>query len=162
MPVTVPTPVTRYFQPGLTKVYVVPVIAAFTTTGATMAELGAATDVTYDIAEVSGFSVSTADIAVPDWGTRFVGSIPGRITADSASITFYASATGADVRSILTQDLNTYIAFFGNGAVTGSEADYYKVTVSSVSHVRATEDAPKLMVGFTVRAVKENLLYPTS
>ncbi len=164
MPLTVPALVTRFFQPELTKWYWMTTIAAFSTTGATIAELGASStvDITGDLVDSSGFTVSTADLATPDANLRFVGSIPARKTADAASQDFYASATGADIRATLTDGLAGYLVRFLNGAVTGSSTDYFKVTVSSVSVVPAVEDVVKIHVNYTVRAVNLGKLYPTS
>lgn len=158
---TTPTPVTRYFQPAKTAVYWVPTIASLAVP--TIAEVTAtATQVLQaDIASISGFMITGSNIDVPDLGKRFAGKVSGRITASDSSITFYASATGADVRSIFTLGLAGYIAIFANGGVTGSAADYYKVTVLSVGRSRDIEAVPTLEVGFSIVDYNEGGLYPT-
>jgi hypothetical protein len=115
-----------------------------------------------DIASVDGFLVTGANIETPDLGKKFNGKVSGRISASDSSITFYASATGADVRSIFTLGLAGYVAFFANGAVTGSAADYYKVTVTSVGRSRDIEAVPTLQVMFAIVDYNEGGLYPTS
>lgn len=158
---TTPTAVTRYFQPGQTAVYWITTIASLAVP--TIAEVTATTSQVLqgDIAAVNGFLITGTNIDVPDLGKRFNAKVSGRITAADSSITFYASATGADVRSIFTLGLAGYLAFFANGAVTGSAADYYKVTVLSVGRSRDIEAVPTLEVGFSIVNYSEGLLYPT-
>lgn len=161
---TTPTPVTRYFQPGLSAVYW---ITTLTLSAPTIAQVTATTSqvLQADIAEIDGWLVEGQNIDTPDLGTRLVPKVPGRITAADSSLTFYASATAADVRSIFTVStppLTGYIAFFANGAVTGSAADYYKVTVNSVGRSRAIDSVPTLKVMFSIVAYNEGGVYPTS
>jgi hypothetical protein len=158
---TTPTPVTRYFQPGTTAVYWIPTL---TLTAPTIAQVTATTSqvLQADIAAVSGFLIQGANIEAPDLGKRFNTKVPGRISASDSTITFYASATAADVRSIFTLGLAGYIAFFANGAVTGSAADYYKVTVNAVGRSRDIEAVPTLEVMFSIVAYNEGGVYPTS
>lgn len=158
---TTPTPVTRYFQPGTTAVYW---ITALTLAAPTIAQVTATTSqvLQADIESVSGFLVQGQNIDTPDLGKKFAGKVSGRITAADSTITFYASATAADVRSIFTLGLAGYIAFFANGAVTGSAADYYKVTVSSVGRSRDIEAVPTLVVTFAIVDYNEGGVYPTS
>jgi hypothetical protein len=160
---TTPTPVTRYFQPGTTAVYW---ITSLTLTLPTIAQVTATTSqvLQADIAAVTGFKITGQNIETPDLGKRFNTKVAGRTTAEDGMITFYASATGADVRSIFTVSnppLAGYIAFFANGAVTGSAADYYKVTVSSVGRGRDIEAVPTLDVLFAITDFNEGGLYPT-
>lgn len=159
MPATAIAAASRYFQPGTTKVLVLPSLASLTA-GATRAEINAGTDVSGDVAAINGFTVTTAQIDTPDLGKRFTGRIPGRLTADDSSVTFYADVTGADVRTVLTRDLNTFIAIMDGGDVAGRKADYFQVTVGSVGKVRDMEDAPRLTVTFTIRDFGENKTVP--
>lgn len=158
---TTPTPVTRYFQPGTTAVYW---ITSLTLTAPTIAQVTATTSqvLQADIASVSGFLIQGANLETPDLGKKFNGKVSGRISASDSTITFYASATAADVRSIFTQGLAGYIAFFANGAVTGSAADYYKVTVTAVGRSRDIEAVPTLEVIFAIVDYNEGGVYPTS
>lgn len=161
MPATVMAAAVRYFQPEITKVLVIPTIAA-TTLVPTRAEMNAGTNVSNDVAGWSGWGVTSANIATPDLGRRFTSSIPGRITVDDSSITFYADITGADIRTALLRDQNTNIAILDGGDIAGSKMDVFKVTVSAVGKVRDIEDAPRLTVSFTIRAFAENVTIPTT
>lgn len=156
------TPATRYFQPEVTKVFVLPAVAAADLTP-TLSEITGGTDVTGDLADWTGWSVTSNDIVTPDLAHRFNSSIPGRITADASSITWYADLTGVnDIRTVLQRDQNTFLAIMDGGNVIGSLMDVFKVTVSSVGKIRAVEDAPKLTVMFTIRDFAEDLPIPAA
>lgn len=155
MPATPMAAASRYFQPGTTKIIVIPSIASLTT-GATRAEINAGTDVSGDVAAINGFMVSSAQIDTPDLGGRFVKRVPGRLNADDSSITFFADVTGTDVRTVLARDQQTNIGIMDGGDVVGRKADYFAVTVASVGKVRDMEDAPRITVTFSIRDYGEN------
>jgi hypothetical protein len=159
MPATAIAAANRYFQPGTTKVIVIPSIASLTA-GATRGEINAGTDVSGDVAAINGFQITSNQIDTPDLGGRFTKRVPGRLAADDSSITFYADVTGADIRTVLTRDLNTYIGLMDGGDVAGRKADYFQVRVASVGKVRDLEDAPRLTVTFTIRDYGENKTIP--
>jgi len=150
---------TRYFQPGTTKVLVLPSIASLSA-GATRAEINAGTDVSGDVAGINGFQVTSGQLDTPDLGGRFTKRVPGRLTADDSSITFYADIAGTHIRTVLSRDQNTYIGILDGGDVTGRKADYFQVTVAAVGKVRDMEDAPRLTVTFTIRDYGENKTVP--
>jgi Tfp pilus assembly protein PilX len=158
---TTPTPVTRYFQPGTTAVYW---ITTLTLTAPTIAQVTATTSqvLQADIAAVNGFLIQGANIEAPDLGKRFNTKVPGRITASDSSITFYASRRLPTCARSSRWASPGYIAFFANGAVTGSAADYYKVTVNSVGRSRDIEAVPTLEVMFSIVDYNEGGVYPTS
>lgn len=150
---------TRYFQPGTTKVIVIPALASLSA-GATRAEINAGTDVSGDVAAINGFTITSNQIDTPDLGTRFTKRVPGRLVADDSSIQFYASVDGADIRTILSRDQNTFIGIMDGGDTAGRKADYFQVTVASVGKVRDLEDSPRLTVTFTIRDYGENKTIP--
>src|SRR5690554_4879036 len=92
-------PTTRYIPPGVRQYYFVPTIAD--KNAPTRTELDAGTDLTGEIAEVSGFQATSESVDTPDLLSRFTSRVPGRITADDSSITFYASQDSDDVRTLL-------------------------------------------------------------
>lgn len=150
------TSAVRYFQPGTTKVVVA---AAY----ASIANIAAGTDVSADVAAINGFTTTSADLPVPSLGQVFTGSIPGRLTADSSSIDFYASATGADIRAVLTLGQNTNIVILANGLASGSEMDVYPVRVASLGTVRDLEGVPVIRVNFSITSQPtEHSTYPVS
>lgn len=159
MPATAAAAASRYFQPGVTKVIIIPSIASLSA-GATRAEINAGTDVSGDVAAINGFTVNSAQIDTPDLGIRFTKRIPGRLTADDSSVDFYASVDGNDIRTLLARDQNTYVGILDGGDVAGRKADYFKVVVASLGKVRSMEDAPRITVGFSIADYGENKTLP--
>ena len=158
-----PTPLTatvRYIPPGTRKVYWLTTIASYAT-AVTRAEINAGTDLTNEIAEMSGFSVTSASVETPDLSTRFTAKIPGRITADDSSISFYASSTSADVRSVLPRDTAGYVIILPEGDVPTQKMDVYPAKVASTAVDTAMEDPEKINVQFTVTRIPAlNLTIP--
>lgn len=152
-------PSTRYYPPGTRRVYWLPAVASVSSP--TRAELDAGIDLTGEIAAMSGFSVSSATISVPDLATRFAPDIPGQITAASSSITFYASEDSDDIREILPRDQAGYIAVLWEGDQAGRSMDVYPVSVTSVPKDVTTTNAGQMSVDFAVTAVPaENVEIP--
>jgi hypothetical protein len=149
-----PTPLTatvRYIPPGTRKVYWVTTIATYTSP--TRAELNAGTDLSAEIAEMSGFTVTSDSVDTPDLSTRFTAKIPGRITADDSSISFYASSTSSDVRTVLPRDTAGFVVILPEGDVTGQKMDIFPAKVASTAVDTAMEDPAKINIQFTVTRV---------
>lgn len=150
---------TRYIPPGTRAYYWVPTIA--NKAAPTRAELDAGTDLTREIAEVSGFQTTSESADTPDLGSRFTSKIPGRITADDSSITLYASQNSQDVRQLLPRDSSGFIVQFPEGDVASRTMDVFPVKVSSAPKETSIEDPGKIMVQFTVTSEpKENITVP--
>lgn len=141
----------RFFAPEITKVYFVPTIADLQSP--TRAELDAGDDISGEIADISGFTVTSGMIGTPDLGSRFTSQIGGRTQADASSITFYASQDGADIRDVLQRGLAGYLVFMDGGDVPAQPMDVFPVDVTSVGKVRSTGDqASQLTVSFAITA----------
>jgi hypothetical protein len=151
MPITPnqPASITRYFAVGTTQVLFCPAIAS--KAAPTFAELDAGTELTRDIADLSGWATSSNFIDVPDLVTRFTGKIPGRITAEDSSLTFYGDEDrgAGDVGELLPRDTEGYIVFADGGLASGI-GDVFHVKVGSNSMQRSMDDAAKRMVSFAV------------
>jgi len=152
---------TRYFDPETTKIYFIPTIA--TVTAPTRLEIDAGTDLSDEIADLSGWVVSGEDIPTPDAGSRFTSNIPGRINAEGSSLTFYASDDGVDVRTVLPRDTNGFIAWMDGGDVAANKMDVYPVRVLSNGKMRNLgNEAAKLQVQFSITSKPaENVAVPT-
>lgn len=150
---------TRYIPPGTRQYYFVPSIAS--KSAPLRAELDAGTDLTGEVAEVSGFQTTSESTDTPDLGSRFTSKIPGRITADDSSITLYASEDSQDVRQLLPRDTAGFVVQFPEGDVAGRTMDVFPVKVSSAPKETSIEDPGKIMVQFTVTSEPaENLTVP--
>ncbi|MFF0597924.1 phage tail tube protein [Streptomyces antibioticus] len=138
----------RYIPPGTRQYYFVPSIA--TKAAPSRAELNAGTDLTGEIADVSGFQTTSESQETPDLGTRFTSKIPGRITADDSSITMYASEDSQDVRQLLPRDTTGFIVQFPEGDEAGKTMDVFPVKVASAPKMTDIEDPAKIEVQFTI------------
>ena len=157
-----PTPLTatsRYIPPGTRKFYWVTTIA--TQASPTRAELNAGIDLTNEIAEIAGFSVTSASTEVPDLSGRFTGKIPGRIVADDSSMSFWASSTSADARSVLPRDTAGFMVVLPEGDIPTQKMDVWPAKVSSCVVDTAIEDPAKINVAFTITKVpSQNVTIP--
>jgi hypothetical protein len=150
MPPTKIAATQRFFRPGLTKVYWVVAIATYT--APTRAEINLGVDVSDEIAEINGFTVTSDSVDTPDLGSRFVSKIPGRINAEDSSLNFYASSTGFnDARSVLPRDTSGFVIFMDAGDVsTTGRMDIYPAKVASHGKLRGIEDPGMTQAAFTV------------
>ena len=145
---------TRYIPPGVRKIYFVTTISNYLSP--TRGELNAGIDLSNEVAEVSGFTVTSDTTDTPDLSGRFVPVIAGRIKADSSSLSFYASSNSSDVRTVLPRDTVGYIVFLWEGDVTGQRMDVFpvKVTVSALDG--NMEDPEKVNISFAITRVPAN------
>lgn len=153
---------TRYIDPAVTKCYYVPTIAAANLTP-TRVELNAGTDLSPQVADWSGWTVTSNLVDTPDLGTTFTSKITGRTESADSSLTMYASKNGVDVRALLPRLTTGYIVFMDGGDIAANKCAVYPVTVSSCSLVRTVSgtEAAKVMVQFAITAQPgENLTVP--
>lgn len=143
---------TRFFAPEISKVFFATSLADYLA-GAERAEIAAATDITNEIADLTGWDVTAGSIDTPDLGSRFTSRIAGRLTTSEPSITFYASLDGDDVRELLSRGTSGFVIFMDGGDVPTQPSDIFPVEVNSLGKVRTTgEQAHQLTVGFTITA----------
>jgi hypothetical protein len=160
MPATPITPASRFFRPGITKVSWIVSIANIASP--TRLELNAGSDLSKDVADISGWMVSGQKIDTPDLNSRFVSNIPGLTSADESAITFYAGETGADVRTLMPRDTAGYIVWLDGGDVAGRKMDVFPVRVLSVGKVRSMgAEAARLTIQYAVTSEPaENVTIP--
>jgi len=153
--------VDRYFPTGVTKYYWIPDI--LDPENPTRAELDAGIDLSPQIAEVDGFTVSSDEIEVPDINSRFTSKIGGRISADDSSLVMYANRNGVDVRAILPRGETGFVGRLGGGDVAAYKMDIFPVTVISLSKAFGTDDeAAQITVQFSVSSEPiEDVAIPT-
>jgi hypothetical protein len=90
----------RFFQPGVVGILYLPTIAA-TTLIPTTAEVTAGTDLTREVDDWSGWTVSTAFIETKDASTVLRPQLAGAVTFEGSSLTFNGSKNGTDARTDL-------------------------------------------------------------
>lgn len=151
---------TRYFDPEITKVYFVATIAD--KAAPTRVEMDAGVDLSGEIADLSGWVVSGAQINTPDLGSRFTSSIPGRTNAEDSSLTFYSDQAGVDVRAELPRDTAGFVLWLDGGDVAGNLMDVYPVRVLSNGKMRSVgEEAARIQVQFSITSEPaENVTVP--
>lgn len=151
---------TRYFDPEVTKCYFVPTIA--TKSAPTRTEMDAGTDLSAEIADLSGWMVAGEAIPTPDLGSKFTSSIDGRVQAEDSSLTFYASDDGVDVRAVLPRGTNGFILWMDGGDVPANKMDVFPVRVLSNGKMRnLSNEAAKIQVQFTITSTPaENVAVP--
>lgn len=151
---------TRYFNPETTKIYWVASIA--NKAAPTRGELDAGVNVSKAVADVNGWMVSSEMIDTPDMGSRFVGKIPGRISADNSSITYYADRAGIDARGTMPRDATGYLVWLDGGDVPGRLMDVFPCTVSSHGKQRSTGNDPaRIVIAYAITSEPaENVVIP--
>lgn len=144
----------RFIQPGVSVCHFLPAISGYPA-AATRAEITAGTNLTGEIADVSGFSSKADFVETPDLSAKFVPKVAGRVKADDSSLTFYASQNSTDVRGTLTQGLAGFIVWMDGGDVPTQKMDQFAVTVASVSPQRnvAGTEVLRVMVEFALTKV---------
>lgn len=161
MVATFPTPLSatvRYFPVSVRRYYYVPTIAS--PAAPTRAELTAGTDLTGDVVDggVSGFTLDGALVDIPDMGSKFTSSIPGRQTAGTSSIKLYADQTSSDARTLFVatptgSPTTGYIVILPEGEWVTAESktmDVWPITVTSNATDQATAAAGQMTVTFGI------------
>lgn len=151
----------KYINPGTTKYYFCSTISS--KTAPTRSELNAGTDLTRAVMELEGFSTTTNQVETPDGDTRYTSTIPGRISAEDSSITFYADETGTDARALMPRDTNGFIVILDGGDTAGRKMNVYPVRVGSVSIPRSIEgeDAASVVISYSITSEPaENVTIP--
>lgn len=149
-----PTAGHRYIPPGVRQYVWVETLAD--KTAPTRTEIDAGTDLTAEIADVSGFSVSSDTVDAPDLASRFTSKVPGMITADDSELDIYLSkdpGTNGDARTLLTRDAEGFVVIFPEGDDGGTNnhlMDVFPATVSSAAIQPDIDKPGTLIVNFTI------------
>lgn len=143
-----PDPITRFYAVGVTRIIFCATL--IDPSAPTSVELSAGTDLTPDWADWSGWSVSTEFIDMPGLQDRFVSQLPGRISAEASSISFYADSGGADLRELMPRDSHGYVVIADGGITTPNVADIFEVQVAAVSKLRSADDAAKIKFDYAI------------
>lgn len=153
--------VNRYWPVGTTKWVWVPTIANYLV-AITRGEINAGTDLSGEIADLDGWTVSSNQIDTPDVNSRFRSKIPGPIEAEDSSLTIYADPSGTDVRSLLPRDTSGYVVRMDGGDVAGRKCSIFPVKVASQNKLMGTdEEAGRIEIAFTItRIPAEDLTIP--
>lgn len=162
MPATAIAAVSRYWPVGTTKWVFATSVASYLSPGPTRAEINAGTDISGEVADISGFTVSSNQIDTPDVNSRFRSKIPGPIEAEDSSLTLYADPSGVDARALFPRDVTGFIIRMDGGDVAGRKMSVFPVKVASQNKLMGTdEEAARIEISFTItRIPAEDLTIP--
>ena len=127
----------RFMQMGTERFYWLLTIASYTT-ALTVAEVTAGTEVTGQMAELTGFSFDNTPIDTPDMSTALITKIPGEDSIADCSLTFYEDKLANPIKTALSKGTIGYVVIFGYGVAGANpaiadKADIWPVQVSSNS-----------------------------
>lgn len=148
MPITPLTKTTRFIPQGTSKYLWAPTLANYT--AVLLTEIDTTTDLTGEVAAISGFSTTGNQVDVPDAQSRFTKRVPGSVTPDDSSITFYGSKDGDDAGTFFTRDQSGFLIFMDGGNVAAQPMEVFPVTVVSVSRQREITSASQVVVSFSI------------
>jgi|SRR5581483_6174450 len=144
-------PTRRYYPAGTRKCYFLATCANYL--APTRAELNAGVDLSGEMESVTGFSLTSAMVNVPDMGSRFVSQIPGALESSKNDITFYQDLQSQDVRQIFAIGVTGFICMLWDGDISGRLMDVFPVQVASVAPDPAVTKGATLSVDFAPSAV---------
>lgn len=139
-------PTLRYFPPGVRRFYWLTAIAS--TAAPTRAELDAGIDLTGEIDTMAGWQTTAPAIDFVDFGARFAGQIPGRLTLVPSAITFWLSQNSIDIRRVLSRRMAGFMVALWEGDVAGQPMDVFPVKVADLVPDAAIENAATITVSF--------------
>lgn len=151
---------TRFFQPGIVKVYWLPAVAG---PDPTRAEITAGTDLTPELDDWAGWSYSTTFIETKDANSRIRPKLAGPVSLDDSSMTFNGSQDGQDVRQVLTRDDTGFVLICDGGDTEGYVGELFPASVGSVVPVRSLDaDSFKVRVDFGVTNIPRTVTLPAA
>lgn len=142
----------RFIRRGVSKIRFAPTIANIN--AVTRTEITGSTDLSPQIADMSGFQLSGSQVATPDMGSDFEGSIPGGDSAGDSSITFYEDDATNVIETLLPKGTDGFVLLMRKGDIPTNESlDVFPVTVGSRSAEWTTgNEAARFNVQFFVTA----------
>jgi len=151
---------TRHVPYAQHRWIIVPTIAA--TTGIpTATEVAAGTEITEAIAATTGFLKDAATVQAPDYASREVPSIPGRVTFQDSSLSVWLDPGGDDALVLFTVGTQTNICRFFGGLVTDTAMVTYVVNPIMISDGAGMEDVQTGTVAFALRKIYRGIKYTT-
>jgi hypothetical protein len=159
MPAPPLVPTVRYFPPGTRKLYWVLTVSNYLVP--TRAEMNAGTDVSAEIVTMTGWSLAGSTVDVPDMGSRFTSTVPGRLTSATNDITCYLSQNSIDVRTLLPRDTNGFMFCMWEGDVAGQRMDVFPARVITQAVDTTVDDPGKVTISFAITRIPAiNLAIP--
>lgn len=159
MPAPPLAPTNRYFEAGTRKFYWLAACSNYQ--APTRAELNAGTDLTPEIAAMTGWSLTTNMSDAPDMGSKFTNQVGGRLTSAQNDITCYLSQNSIDARSLLPRGATGFGVVLWEGDVPGQKMSVFPATVTSQAPDTGTDNVATAVFTFAAsRVPAENLTIP--
>lgn len=161
MPATPITPVTRYWPTGVQVWLWVPTMSNYLSPS--RGELNAGIALQSELNSTEGWSTTGEDIETPDGESTFTGTIPGPVTAEESSFTFYADPSGVDARALMSRGTEGYVVRMMGGDVAGRKMDIFPVRVKTVTKLAnvGENEAARIQVQFSItREPAEDVTIP--
>lgn len=142
----------RFFRRGVSQIRFLPAVsnAALPSSG----EISAGTDLTPEVADISGYMLENKPIETPDLKTTFDTQINGPDQTADSKITFYDQDNSATIRVALAKGANGFILLAPYGMGTGKRAEIWPVRSTGVNDEwDLGAKAAHYVVGFAVTAL---------
>jgi hypothetical protein len=145
----------RFYRRGVSKVYFLPAVVSVIGSP-TAPEITAGTQLTNDVAEISGFQLTNSPIPTPDLQSTFTKSIVGEDTTDTSIITFYDTdvTSPTPIRTALIKGAAGFIVLMPYGNTTGKRCESWPVRSTGVADEWTVGNDPaRFQVSFAITDV---------
>lgn len=130
----------RYFARGISQWFFLPSVS--NPAAPTSSEITAGTEITDDMAEISGWDFQSNPIKTPNLKDAFTPQIPGEDTVGNSEVTFYDRNPSSDIRTLLPKGTTGYILMMPYGDTATRRAETWHVEVQSVSGIFSVGNDP--------------------
>lgn len=155
----------RFFRRGVSKLFFGLDVTDWgdSYAGVQRADLTAATELSDDIAEMTGFELANSPIDTPNLADQFTPQIEGEDTVPSSSLTFYdrqeaddsgSIAGTSEKRTALEKGTAGFLFFLPYGDIEGARMEVWPVKSNGVNDMWTTgAEAARFNVPFSVSEV---------
>lgn len=137
-----------FYQPGVTKVYILTTIANYL--APTRPELDAGLDVTRQTRVINDFTYEADVIDRPDYASTFTSTVGGRTKAGKPSLGIYAAKNGIDARQTIIFGFTGFVVLLDGGDVVGYKMDVWPVQCIAKPKQRSDSDPLTIMYNFSI------------
>lgn len=141
----------RFFRRGVSKIRFLPAVVVLA--APTAPEIAGGTDLTPQIAAISGFELANSPIETPDLNGTFSPQINGEDKTSASKLTFYDDDAASTIRTALAKGTKGFILFEPYGTASTKRAEVWPVTSTGVNDAWSTgNEAAKFDAAFAVTA----------
>lgn len=145
----------RFFRRGISLVKMLPAVAAYspaTSVGSpTRPEIAAGVDLSQQIADIGGWSMSGSAIPTPNLKDRFTPSIDGEDTVGDSTLTLYDLDDSVVIRAAIAKGTAGFIVLMPYGDVPTKRAEVWPVKSMGVNDEWTVDNtAARYIAGFAI------------